>query len=588
MSRLVSSRAVAAAVCVYVAAYVVASWATGGRNLVLGDLAQLGPPALFAVLCFGAAARSERGARVFWNLNAWHGSLWVAAQSIWSYLELITRRPVGDASPTDPIFFAASMPIAAALYGRPDRHRPRWLFNVVVLDIVLITLFFVFIYLYTITALTVTNSPASLYAPSLTQLFNTRSIVLAVWAGWVFFSAEPGAWRRTLRLYFLGILAIGVGSAIANWAVDRGVYSTGSLYDLGWIAPYSLLAVVPAYALEIGAAAPARDAPPDVRPPLVSMAAVALLVGIPLTDSLSRVFFPASHELEDLRTQMTVTMVIPFGLVVLAREVVWRRALRRSGAALQTARAQLMQAEKLAAVGKLVSGMAHELNNPLQGVLGYAELMLAMPPDRRSGDEVQRIRENADRAASIVRNLLAFAGAERMSRAWLDVNHLVRGAIAERRPHFEAANIAVTFDGAERLPHVHVNTVQLQRVFVNVIANAEQAVRSASRARPEIRIETALDAPHASVDVVITDNGPGINPADLPRIFDPFFTTRDVGKGAGLGLSYCYGIVREHGGTIAAENSTGGARFIIRLPVGERAAARPAPIENRDNLTVRT
>jgi two-component system NtrC family sensor kinase len=267
--------------------------------------------------------------------------------------------------------------------------------------------------------------------------------------------------------------------------------------------------------------------------------------------------------------------------------MLWRRALRRAGAALQAARAQLMQAEKLAAVGQLVSGMAHELNNPLQGVLGYAELMLAAP-DRRSGDEVQRIRENADRAASIVRNLLAFAGAERMSRAWLDVNHLIRGAIAERQPHFEAANIAVTFDGSERLPDVYVNAAQLQKVFANVIANAEHAVRSVSRARPEISIQTEFDALHSSVDVVITDNGPGIKPADLPRLFDPFFTTREVGQGAGLGLSYCYGIVREHGGTIAAENGTIGARFTIRLPVGERAAARPASIEHGDNLTVRT
>jgi hypothetical protein len=300
MTSFVSPRSVAAAAGVYVALYAAASVATGGRNLVLGNLAQLGPPAAFAALSFAAARRAERGVRVFWNLNACHAIVWIAAQSVWTYLELLQRRVAADASPTDPIFFAASMPLAAALYGRPDRDRPRWLLNVVVLDIVLITLFFIYVYLYLITALSVTNSPPAFYAPTVTALFNTRSVILATGAAWVFASAKRGAWRKTLRLYFLGIVAMGAGSAIGNWAVDRGIYASGSLYDLGWMIPYCILAVVPAYAIRAGAVAPPVYQAHDARLPLVSMAAVALLVGIPLTDWLTRFTTPSSHELADV------------------------------------------------------------------------------------------------------------------------------------------------------------------------------------------------------------------------------------------------------------------------------------------------
>ena len=137
---------------------------------------------------------------------------------------------------------------------------------------------------------------------------------------------------------------------------------------------------------------------------------------------------------ESLRTRVALAMMIPFGIVVVAREFLSRRALIRAGQDLATTRQQLVQHEKLAAVGQLVSGVAHELNNPLQGVLGYAELMLATKPASLETEELRAIRDNANRAAGIVRNLLTFAGRNTTARGWQQINRIVRDAIAIREP----------------------------------------------------------------------------------------------------------------------------------------------------------
>jgi two-component system NtrC family sensor kinase len=245
--------------------------------------------------------------------------------------------------------------------------------------------------------------------------------------------------------------------------------------------------------------------------------------------------------------------------------------MARVGDELDRARTQLLQGEKLAAVGHLVAGMAHELNNPLQGVLGHTELMLATRRDEETREELNRIRDNANRAAGVVRNLLAFAGAERRARSWHDVNGIVRAAVAARRPHAQAAKVRVRLELSDPLPPAQVNAPQLEQVFANVLANAELAVASAAGGEGpdglggEICVASRAAGPHILVE--ISDNGPGIGHEDLPRVFDPFFTTRGVGQGTGLGLSYCYGIVREHGGDIRVENLTRGARFVIQLPV---------------------
>jgi len=556
--------------------YAVLSVATGQRLAALGDVAQLIPPFAYAALTLWLARRCRGQVRVFWNMNAAHGLVWGAGQVLWTYIDVFGQG-VPVVSPTDPIFFVSSIPLAAALYGRPEHDRPRWLFDIVLLDLILIALFGAFIYTYFVVTIAVTGGSTDLYDENFRQLQNAKNLLLAMWAMWVWRTARSDTWRQMLGLYAAGLAVIFAGGVI-NDAVDpSGTHTTGGLWDIVFMAPYVVLALAAAWAHDARLFEPEDEAPALSKLPMVSLIAIGLLIAIPVIDEASRRLFGEFPEVESLRTRVALAWMIPFGVVVVAREFLSRRALIRAGQDLATTKQQLVQREKLAAVGQLVSGVAHELNNPLQGVLGYAELILASKPAALETEELRAIRDNANRAAGIVRNLLTFAGRNTTARGWQQINRVVRDAIAGREEQINSAGIDLRLEAADRLPLVYIDSARLEDVIVNLIANAEAAIavrregKSLSRAVPEkargeITIVTRSDPDRIYVEV--SDNGSGLKAEDLPRIFDPFFTTREVGKGAGLGLSVCYGIVREHGGQIMARNgSVGGAVFTIELPV---------------------
>ena len=556
--------------------YAVLSVATGQRLAALGDVAQLIPPFAYAALTLWLARRCRGQVRVFWNMNAAHGLVWGAGQVLWTYIDVFGQG-VPVVSPTDPIFFVSSIPLAAALYGRPEHDRPRWLFDIVLLDLILIALFGAFIYTYFVVTIAVTGGSTDLYDENFRQLQNAKNLLLAMWAMWVWRTARSDTWRKMLGLYAAGLAVIFAGGVI-NDAVDpSGTHTTGSLWDIVFMAPYVVLALAAASAHDARLFEPEDEAPALSKLPMVSLIAIGLLIAIPVIDEASRRLFGEFPEVESLRTRVALAWMIPFGVVVVAREFLSRRALIRAGQDLATTKQQLVQREKLAAVGQLVSGVAHELNNPLQGVLGYAELILASKPAALETEELRAIRDNANRAAGIVRNLLTFAGRNTTARGWQQINRVVRDAIAVREEPVNSAGIDLRLEAADRLPLVYIDSARLEDVIVNLIENAEAAIavrregKSLSRAVPEkargeITIVTRSDPDRIYVEV--SDNGSGLRAEDLPRIFDPFFTTREVGQGAGLGLSVCYGIVREHGGQIMARNgSVGGAVFTIELPV---------------------
>jgi PAS domain S-box-containing protein len=253
------------------------------------------------------------------------------------------------------------------------------------------------------------------------------------------------------------------------------------------------------------------------------------------------------------------------GSVIVARDLTPQSKLE---AEREELRRRLTQSEKLAALGQFVAGIAHELNNPLQGVLGHLELLRAtgaFPKHLRR--EVQTIYREADRAAKIVRNLLVFAGSRRLARRSVSLASVLQKVLALRQSACRAQDIEVVRNYGENLPRVQSDPLFLHQVFLNIILNAEHAV--AASGRPG-RIEVTAVASPAKDRVVATirDTGTGIAPDAMPRIFEPFFTTKDVGKGTGLGLAIAYGIVQEHGGHISAGNHPdGGAVFTVELPV---------------------
>jgi C4-dicarboxylate-specific signal transduction histidine kinase len=256
------------------------------------------------------------------------------------------------------------------------------------------------------------------------------------------------------------------------------------------------------------------------------------------------------------------------GMVVVARDVTEQARYEAERAEL---RDRLTQSEKLAALGQFVAGIAHELNNPLQGVLGHVELMLhtatALPP--RTKRDLKLVFREADRAAKIVHNLLVFAGSRRITRRRLNVSLVVGRALALRAGACAAAGIDVVRDLSHKLPRVAGDSLLLQQALLNILVNAEQALATVDGPR-RIVVTTASHGRH--IEVSIADGGPGIAAEALPRLFEPFFTTKEVGKGTGLGLAIAYGIVQEHGGKLhAANRPEGGAVFTLELPLGSDA-----------------
>lgn len=229
-------------------------------------------------------------------------------------------------------------------------------------------------------------------------------------------------------------------------------------------------------------------------------------------------------------------------------------------------RDQLIHAERLAAAGQLVSGVAHELNNPLQTVVGFAELLIEGERRPEVRGDLEQIHSEANRAAKIVRNLLAFVRRSSQQRAPVSLNDLVQSAVALRAYEFGVANIELDVQYADDVPPVLVNREEIQQVLLNLLLNAEHAMRT-SQECGRLRIRTLVG--EAGVSVEVHDNGPGVPAAVAGRIFEPFFSTKEVGEGTGLGLSIALGIVEAHGGTLGLAETDQGACFCLTLPTAE-------------------
>jgi PAS domain S-box-containing protein len=285
---------------------------------------------------------------------------------------------------------------------------------------------------------------------------------------------------------------------------------------------------------------------------------------------------PAVREVFDSRLDgrfiVTVTDLLNsererIGRVLVARDLTPQTQLE---AEREELRQRLTQSEKLAALGQFVAGIAHELNNPLQGVLGHLELLRvtgAFPKQLRR--EIQTIYREADRAAKIVRNLLVFAGSRRLARRSVSLNAVLQKVLALRAAACRAAGIEVVRHYDEKLPRVLSDPLLLHQVFLNMVMNAEHAI-AATGGGGRIEVRTRADAARKRIVVTIRDTGSGFAADVLSRIFEPFYTTKEVGKGTGLGLAIAYGIVQDHGGQIVAANHPeGGAVLTVELPMAK-------------------
>jgi two-component system NtrC family sensor kinase len=228
-------------------------------------------------------------------------------------------------------------------------------------------------------------------------------------------------------------------------------------------------------------------------------------------------------------------------------------------------RTKIMESERLALIGQLSANVAHELNNPLQGIVTYSHLLLEeAPAENPSRDMLQKIVIQANRCRDIIRGLLDFSRQRKPDKMLSDVNNVLKGCVALLENQALFHNIQISYDLDDHLPRAVIDPSQIERVFLNIIINAAEAMNGSGR----LKLATRSDPNREFIEVELADTGPGIARENLEKIFDPFFTTKDTGHGVGLGLAISYGIVKEHEGTISVESEVGrGTTFTIRLPL---------------------
>jgi two-component system NtrC family sensor kinase len=228
-------------------------------------------------------------------------------------------------------------------------------------------------------------------------------------------------------------------------------------------------------------------------------------------------------------------------------------------------RKKFMESERLALIGQLAANVAHELNNPLQGIVTYSHLLL----ERNSIDDptkqtLQKIVVQANRSRDIIRGLLDFSRQRKPDKMLCDINNLLQESLSFLENQALMHNIQIITHLDNDLPSIVIDPSQVQRVFINMIVNAAEAMNG----NGQLTMTTRRDQARGCIEIVFSDTGMGISQENLEKIFDPFFTTKETGHGVGLGLAISYGIIKEHGGTVSVESEVGkGTTFIVRLPI---------------------
>jgi signal transduction histidine kinase len=526
--------------------------------------------------------RSSGERRAFWSLMSLGIALWLVGQSAWVYYENIRGVAMPDLSGIDIVFFSHVVPLIAAAAVQPhaERTKENIRFHLGSFDFAMLILFWLFLYAFVIFPYQYVQPDFFTYGPHFNLLYSVENFVLILSFGALWLSTG-GQWRPIYRQLCIAASIYMVSSAIANEAIDRKVYVSGSIYDVPLTAAMCCFAYAAVRALE---------KQPQSEAPLMSsqqryywhsvLAAVAMLM-MPFMALWAMQNIELNARVQHFRLYFTLcAMMAMIALFFVKQTLLDRRLIaalqesRRAYEEQQALQGHLLHAEKLAAIGRLVAGAAHEINNPLTAIVGYSDLMAASEKlDAQHRDFAEKILQQARRTKALVQNLLTFAKQTPLERRAVNVNAIVGHALQLHELDFAGKNVQIICRMQADLPAVVGDENQLLQVFLHIMNNGVDAMLEHSGGGSLI---VSTDVVEGRVQWTCSDTGPGVSDPD--RIFDPFFTTKPVGKGTGLGLSASYGIIRDHRGEITCQNRPeGGATFIISLPAAEESAAQTAP-----------
>jgi signal transduction histidine kinase len=515
------------------------------------------------------ALRTRGTIRGFWTLLTAGSLLWAVNQGAWFWYEVVLRQEMPEPFFGDPILFLHVVPMMAAALLLPHLPEASRRLYFGTLNTLTLLSWWVYVYVFIV-------FPREFVTLDQTAYSKNFDILYLIEAGLVTLILIPtalgahGAWRR-LYLHFAGAMATyTLGSTALNWATTNKVYYSGSLYDV----PYALALVWFCVMGMVGnkmkddatPAGPGTEAWIRFSPRL----AMILVMSVPIFGVWTLMFDNSSVKIRVFRITVTLVATMTLGVWMFFKQHLLDISLRRlvkdkeeSYGQLERLQGELVQKEKMAAIGQLAAGAAHEINNPLAAIMGYAEMLTWTPDvDEKVRATAEKIRQQGQRTKTLVADLLSFAQQSPMQRTLVDIGALVVRATQAASRRMEGAHIRVETKIESGLPKVWANSNQLFQVFSQILENAADALGPSQGGSIEVWVwrETS------HVVAEFADSGPGIK--EPARVFDPFYTTKPVGVGTGLGLSAAYGIVQRHKGQISCQNQPeGGAVFTVRIPV---------------------
>lgn len=549
----------------------------GFALLAFGDIAQFLLLFLACLLMLANAASTRGQIRVFWGLMALGCLLWSTSLALWTLYEVVLHRPIPDPFIGDAILFVHVVPFMAAVALRPHLSDEKKLYFST-LNFLMLLVWWVFLYAFIVFPDEYVVLNVSVYSPHFDLLYLMENLAFLGVLGVLAWNAR-GAWKKIYWNLFIASGLYAISSLSLNAAIARGQYHTGSIYDIPFIA--SVCWMVWATLLARESKPPSQPASSEISrwQMLAPRLAMLAMLSLPVMGYWAWYRDTAPVNLRQFRLLVTLAAMLVLGLFVFLRQVLLDRELvrlledsRSSLENMKTLQTELVQREKLASLAQLVSGAAHEINNPLAAILGYSELLAAQADvESTQATMARKIGQQARRTRELVSSLLSFAQQSPGEKTLLDMGSIVQRALQMKMLRIDNKNIHWESRIAPGLPQIWGNVNQLFQCCVEIIGNATDALE-------EIGGGTlSASVLHEGDELVLefSDSGPGIR--DPQRIFDPFYTTKAVGKGMGLGLSVTYGFVRDHQGQITCENRPeGGATFILRFPAVKQSAPKLA------------
>jgi signal transduction histidine kinase len=530
---------------------------------------------LIAIVAMLWAAFSNHGrTRWFWFLLASGAALVGTNLGAWLYYEVIRGRSTPDPFWADIPLFLQPVPMMAAAAMRPGSRQREENFHLSTLNFLILLLWWVYVYLFLVYPNEYIVRNRTIFDIYYYCLFVLEfGVMLAVLGGMAL--VAEGAWRKIYWHLFSACALYLLAYQWLNAALVREEYYSGSIYDVpndAAICWFILIAVrarnVPSERL----AASERERENKVSGWIAALAVLSL----PVIGLCVQFLDPGTNQLRPYRVTVTLVGIFVVGVCVFLRQLLLTREMARllveskeNLEQLQRTQNQLLQRERLAGIGQVVSGVAHELNNPLTAVMGYSDLLKDQAREDNARQKLERLGTEARRMKRIIGNLISFARPHQEGRRPLDIAAVMRDSLMLCEYQCRNAGIRFEMNFAPNLPQIELNEGQFKQVFVNLLNNALQAVEQSQEKR--ILVEGKLEG--EKVVVRFSDTGPGFN--DLNRAFDPFYSTKPIGRGTGLGLSMCYGTVKEHNGKIYAQNlHPNGAAVRIELPTVEETECK--------------